>query len=70
VTNGKRQVVLDTSNKQLRENFAHQFAERENFMQKLCEQLGAGLLTFDTTKPVMQLLAKAYGKRRSERNVN
>jgi hypothetical protein len=39
-------------------------------MQKLCEQLGAGLLTFDTTKPVMQLLAKAYGKRRSARNVN
>ena len=70
VTNGKRQVVLDTSDKQLRESFAHQYAERENFIHKLCEQLGAGLLPFDTTKPVMQLLAKAYGKRRSARNFN
>lgn len=70
VTNGKRQVVLDTSDKQLRDSFTHQFTQRENFIQKLCEQLGAGLLTFDTTKPVMQLLAKAYGKRRSARNFN
>jgi hypothetical protein len=70
VTNGKRQVILDTSDKKLRENFAHQFAKRENYMQKTCEQLGAGLLTFDTNEPVMQLLAKAYGKRRSVRQFN
>lgn len=70
VTNGKHQVILDTSDKKLRENFAHQFAKRENYMQKLCEQLGAGLLTFDTKEPVMQLLAKAYGKRRSVRQFN
>ena len=70
VTNGERQIILDTSNKQLRENFAHQFTERENLMQKLCEQLAAGLLIFDTAEPVMQLLAKAYGKRRSARAFN
>ncbi|MGB1333428.1 MAG: DUF58 domain-containing protein [Porticoccaceae bacterium] len=70
VTNGERQIVLDTSNKQLRENFAHQFTKRENLMQKLCEQLAAGLLIFDTAEPVMQLLAKAYGKRRSGRAFN
>lgn len=70
VTNGKEQVILDTKNKQLRDDFALQFSKRENFMQKLCEQLAAGLLKFDTAEPVMQLLAKAYGKRRSARNAN
>ena len=70
VTNGERQLVLDTSDINLRESFVHQFTERENLMQKLCEQLAAGLLTFDTADPVMQLLAKAYGKRRSARAFN
>lgn len=70
VTNGEQHVILNTSDKLLRDNFALQFSKRENFIQKLCEQLAAGLLIFDTKEPVMQLLAKAYGKRRSARNIN
>ena len=70
VGDNERQAVIDTSNQQLRQTFAEQFTERENLLQKLCEQLGAGLLPFNTSEPVMQLLAKAYGKRRTARKSN
>jgi uncharacterized protein (DUF58 family) len=70
VANAQRQAILDTSDQQVRDNFAKQFAERETHLQKLCEQLSAGLLPFDTSEPVMNLLAKAYGKRRSVRKPN
>lgn len=70
VANAQRQAILDTSDQQVRDNFAKQFAARETHLQKLCEQLSAGLLPFDTSEPVMNLLAKAYGKRRSVRKPN
>jgi uncharacterized protein (DUF58 family) len=70
VGDNERQAIIDTSNQQLRQTFAEQFTERENLLQKLCEQLGAGLLPFNTSEPVMQLLAKAYGKRRTARKSN
>ena len=70
VGDNERQAVIDTSNQQLRQTFAEQFTERENLLQKLCEQLGGGLLPFNTSEPVMQLLAKAYGKRRTARKSN
>ena len=70
VANAQRQAILDTSDQQVRDNFAKQFAARETHLQKLCEQLSAGLLPFDTSEPVMNLLAKAYGKRRSARKPN
>jgi len=70
VTNGKKQVILDTGNQQLRDKFASQYIQRETLLQKLCEQLSAGLLPFDTQEPVMRLLAKAYGKRRLARKAN
>lgn len=70
VGNGERQAILDTSDVKLRDHFADQFAQRENLLQKLCEQLSAVLLPFNTSEPVMHLLAKAYGKRRSARKSN
>jgi len=68
VGNGDRQAILDTSNAQLRKKFANQFTQRENLLRKLSEQLSAGLLTFDTSEPVIRRLAKAYGKRRFNRH--
>jgi uncharacterized protein (DUF58 family) len=70
VGNGERQAILDTSDVKLRDQFAHQFSQRENLLQKLCEQLSAVLLPFNTSQPVMHLLAMAYGKRRSARKSN
>ena len=70
VGDNQRQAIIDTSNQQLRQTFAEQFTKRENLLQKLCEQLGAGLLPFNTSEPVMQLLAKAYGKRRTAKKSN
>ena len=70
VGNGERQAILDTSDVKLRDHFAYQFSQRENLLQKLCEQLSAVLLPFNTSQPVMHLLAKAYGKRRSARKSN
>jgi uncharacterized protein (DUF58 family) len=70
VGNGERQAIIDTRNKKLRDTFAKQFTQRENFLQKLCEQLAAGLLAFNTAEPVMHVLAKAYGKRRSAKKSN
>lgn len=70
VGNGQKQAVIDTGNGQLRKTFAKQFDLRENLLQKLSEQLAAGLLPFNTSEPVMQLLAKVYGKRRSARKPN
>ena len=49
VGDNQRQAIIDTSNQQLRQTFAEQFTKRENLLQKLCEQLGAGLLPFNTS---------------------
>ena len=70
VGNGERQAILDTSDVKLRDHFAYQFSQTENLLQKLCEQLSAVLLPFNTSQPVIHLLAKAYGKRRSARKSN
>ena len=64
VSNGQKQAMLDTGDQILCDNFANQFAQREDYLRKLSEQLHAGLLAFDTTKPAMRILAKAYGKSR------
>ena len=64
VSNGEKQAMLDTGDQNLCANFADQFAQRGDYLRKLTEQLHAGLLSFDTAKPAMRILAKAYGKRR------
>ena len=65
VSNGEKQAMLDTSNQNLRNNFANRYTQREDYLRKLSEQLHAGLLSFDAANPVMRTLAKAYGKRRN-----
>jgi len=70
VGNGERQAILNTSSDKLRQSFTQQFTDREQLLLKLAEQLSAGLLAFNTSKPVMHLLAQAYGKRRLGRNRN
>lgn len=67
VSDGEQQTNIDTGNAQLRQRFAQQFSQRSELLRKLSEQLFAGLLTFNTAQPVMNVLAKAYGRRRSGR---
>ena len=67
VSDGEQQTSIDTSNAQLRQRFAQQFSQRTAVLRKLSEQLFSGLLTFNTAQPVMTVLAKAYGRRRSGR---
>lgn len=65
VSDGEHQTSVDTSNRKLRQRFARQFTQRSKKLRKLSEQLMAGHLTFKTSEPVIDVLAKAYGRRRS-----
>jgi hypothetical protein len=57
--------MLDSSNKQLRQQFVDAFSQRSQHLRKLSEQLSAGLLSFNSAENVMSVLARAYGKRRN-----
>jgi len=65
VTNGQQRIMLDSSNKQLRQQFVDAFSQRSQHLRKLSEQLSAGLLSFNSAENVMSVLARAYGKRRN-----
>ncbi len=65
VTDGQQRIMLDSSNKQLRQQFVDAFSQRSQHLRKLSEQLSAGLLSFNSAENVMPLLARAYGKRRN-----
>jgi uncharacterized protein (DUF58 family) len=65
VTDGQQRTLLDSSNKQLRQQFVDAFNERSQHLRKLSEQLSAGLLPFNSADNVMSVLARAYGKRRN-----
>ena len=65
VTDGQQRTMLDSSNKQLRQQFVDAFNERSQHLRKLSEQLSAGLLPFNSADNVMSVLARAYGKRRN-----
>ena len=65
VTDGQQRTMLDSSNKQLRQQFVDVFNERSQHLRKLSEQLSAGLLPFNSADNVMSVLARAYGKRRN-----
>ena len=65
VTDGQQRTMLDSSNKQLRQQFVDAFSQRSQHLRKLSEQLSAGLLSFNSAENVMPLLARAYGKRRN-----
>ncbi len=67
VSDGEQQRLLDTGNKNLRQEFANAFAARSQRLQKISQQLSAGLLPFNTAEPIMPVLAQAYGKRRKGR---
>jgi uncharacterized protein (DUF58 family) len=67
VSNGDQQAILDTADRDLRQQFANQFTQREALLGKFGEQLSASLLQFDTDQSVMRRLASIYGKRRSSR---
>ena len=70
VSDGQRQTLLDTSNKQLRDRFQLAYAERGLRLRKMSEKLSAGLLPFNTSDNVMSVLHRAYGKRRSQARGN
>jgi uncharacterized protein (DUF58 family) len=65
VTDGQQRTMLDSSNKQLRQQFVDAFSQRSQHLRKLSEQLSAGLLPFNSADNVMSVLAQAYGKRRN-----
>ncbi|MGB2260216.1 MAG: DUF58 domain-containing protein, partial [Porticoccaceae bacterium] len=65
VTDGQQRTMLDSSNKQLRQQFVDAFSQRSQHLRKLSEQLSAGLLPFNSADNVMSVLARAYGKRRN-----
>jgi uncharacterized protein (DUF58 family) len=65
VTDGQQRTMLDSSNKQLRQQFVDAFSQRSQYLRKLSEQLSAGLLPFNSADNVMSVLARAYGKRRN-----
>lgn len=65
VTDGQQRTMLDSSNKQLRQQFVDTFSQRSQHLRKLSEQLSAGLLSFNSAENVMSVLARAYGKRRN-----
>lgn len=65
VTDGQQRIMLDSSNKQLRQQFVDAFSQRSQHLRKLSEQLSAGLLSFNSAENVMSVLARAYGKRRN-----
>lgn len=67
VSDGQQQRLLDTGNNSLRREFADAFAARSQRLQKLSQQLSAGLLPFNSADPVMSVLAQAYGRKRSGR---
>jgi len=58
---------LDTNNAHLRERFQQGFLDRSMYLRKMSEKLSAGLLPFSTDDNVINVLRRAYGKRRSSR---
>lgn len=68
VSDGNHARNIDTGNTKLRQKFAQQFIERGKKLRQLSEQLFAGHLTFETSESVMDILARAYGRRRSREN--
>lgn len=66
VSDGERQTRVNAGDKKLRQRFAKQFTQRSQQLRKLSEQLLSGLLTFETSEPVMDTLIKAYGRRHSK----
>lgn len=67
VSDGLHQTLLDTNNAQLRERFQQGFLDRSMYLRKMSEKLSAGLLPFSTDDNVINVLRRAYGKRRSSR---
>ena len=67
VSDGQQQRILDTGDHKLRRQYAEAYTQRNQQLQKWSQQLAAGLLPFNTSEPVMAILAQAYGKRRKAR---
>lgn len=70
VSDGLHQTLLDTSNAHLRERFQQAFVDRSTRLRKMSEKLSAGLLPFSTDDNVINVLRRAYGKRRSNSRSN
>ena len=70
VSDGLHQTLLDTSNSQLRERFQQAFVDRSMRLRKVSEKLSAALLPFSTDDNVINVLRRAYGKRRSNSRSN
>jgi uncharacterized protein (DUF58 family) len=66
VTDGQQQSLLDTGNQAIRQRFADAFTQRSQTLRRLSEKLSAGLLSFNSADKIMPVLARAYGKRRSQ----
>ncbi len=65
VSDGKNQVLLDTGKDHIRTRFESSFYSRKLMLKKMSERLSAGLISFETTDNIMDVLRRAYGKKRS-----
>lgn len=65
VFDGTNQALLDTSKGDIRTRFENSFNSRELLLKQMSEKLSAGLISFETTNNVMNVLRRAYGKKRS-----
>lgn len=65
VTDGQRQMILDTHDARVRSRFANSYEQRYRELRTLSEQLRSGLISFDCSEDVMPALKRAFGKRHS-----
>jgi len=67
VSDGDNQTLLNTADGKLRSQFEQAFIDRSQRLKRFSQQLSAGLLAFNSSEPVMTVLAQAFGKRRKGR---
>lgn len=66
VTNGDKRFNLDTASPALRQQFEQQFKDRQEKIRSLCGQLRMGFLSFETAKPILNVLQQAYGRKKMQ----
>ena len=67
VSDGRRQLLLDTRKSSLREQFRRLHLSRRHHLETLASQAGAGLISVSTGQPFLAELVNHYGKYRRTR---
>jgi uncharacterized protein (DUF58 family) len=64
---GREQLELDTSDRQLRSDWAHGFEQRVRRMRSLARRYAVPLLALDTERPVLEQVRSQIGQHRASR---